>query len=183
MMRIPFSVRGFRGAIAVTVEANDPARTGHDLVVPDLDVEAFRGFPVCTASLTYDGAGIHAIFGWIQVITTADGVSVDLLPNLDGTDPFSAYGYLPTFFDAPANPGHPDGVWRADTFLVVVPDVIRSRVVVPVAGFTWGYELVGSRPVVSPVGELTVGEWAGHRDVLTQQHPGWGFRVGGRLEG
>ncbi|HZX04973.1 hypothetical protein [Kribbella sp.] len=171
-MRIPFTTRGHDGEISVRVEPNDPAVSGHYLVAPGLDP---AGFPVCTASLTFGGVGIDAILGWIQVVSSAGEVSVDLMPNLDGTDPFYTYGYLPTFFDAPANPDHSDGVWRADTFLVAVPDVIRSRRVVPVAGFTWGYELVGGRPVVLGVEELAVGEWAGHRELLGSRHPAWGF--------
>jgi hypothetical protein len=174
-MRIPFTARGHRGTIDVRIEPNDPPRFGHQLVVAKPDENAFRGFPVCTAALTYDGEGINAIFGWIQVITTAGEVTVDLLPNLDQTDPFYTYGYLPTFFDAPVNPDHPDGTWRADTFLVLVPDVIRSRVVVPVAGFSWGYELVASRPTVLPAAGLQADGWAGHRDVLAAAHPAWVF--------
>ncbi|GAA1579590.1 MULTISPECIES: hypothetical protein [Kribbella] len=174
-MRIPFTTRGYEGTISVRVEPNDPAVSGHDLVVPDLDAEAFRGFPVCTATLAFDGAGINAVFGWIQVITNGSDVSVDLLPNLDATDPFYAYGYLPAFFDAPANPDHADGVWQADTFLVEVPDVIRSRRVSPVAGFRWGYALRAGRPIVLDVAPLEVGEWAGHRDLLAARHPEWTF--------
>ncbi|NUR98727.1 MAG: hypothetical protein HOV67_26165 [Kribbellaceae bacterium] len=172
-MRIPFTTRGHDGTITVQVSPNDPAVSGHALVVPDLDANAFRGFPVCTASLSFGGEGINAIFGWIQVVENGRSVSVDLLPNLDATDPFYVYGYLPTFFDAPANPDHADGVWRADTFLAVVPDVIRSRVVEPVAGFSWGYELRGGRPRLLEVAE--VDGWAGRRDVLAGQHPAWTF--------
>ncbi len=68
--------------------------------------------------------------GWVQVITRSfdNDVSVDALPFLADAGPLYAYGYLPTFFDAPANPDHPDGEWRADTFLVIAPDVMRTRV-------------------------------------------------------
>ncbi|MFF0270200.1 hypothetical protein [Kribbella sp. NPDC004536] len=127
--------------------------------------------------MEFGGEGINAVFGWIQVIENSGVVSVDLLPNLDATDPFYVYGYLPTFFDAPANPDHADGVWRAETFLVVVPDVIRSRVVELVAGFSWGYELRDGLPELVEVAE--VDGWAGRRDVLASRHPrGRSFRVG-----
>ncbi|HWD81400.1 MAG TPA: hypothetical protein VG497_21040 [Kribbella sp.] len=172
-MRIPFTTRGHHGTITVEVAPNNSAVTGHALVVPDLDASAFRGFPVCTASVEFGGAGINAIFGWIQVVDNGGSVSVDLLPNLDATDPFYVYGYLPTFFDAPANPDHADGVWRAETFLVVVPDVIRSRVVSPVAGFGWGYELRGGRPALLDVVE--VDGWGGRRDFRASRHPKWVF--------
>ncbi|MFI5693531.1 hypothetical protein ACIA58_16915 [Kribbella sp. NPDC051586] len=173
---IPFEVRGQRGLISVRVVPNDdPWASGHQLVVPDLNAEAFRGFPVCTASLRYHGRGINSIMGWIQVVVRGADVTVDRAPNLDGTDPFYAYGYLPTFFDAPANPDHPDGTWRADTFLVVVPDVIRSRTVVPIAGFTWGYELRAGRPTLLDVAGRSVADWGGHREVLETGHPAWSF--------
>ena len=172
-MRIPFTARGHDGTITVRVTPNDPAVSGHALVVPDLELDGFRGFPACTASVEFGGEGINAVFGWIQVISNGAEVSVDLLLNLDPTDPFYVYGYLPTFFDAPADPDHADGVWRADTFLVAVPDVIRSRTVEAVAGFSWGYELRGGRPAL--LGVVEVGGWAGHRGVLTARHPKWTF--------
>ncbi|GAA1156294.1 hypothetical protein GCM10009630_62850 [Kribbella jejuensis] len=173
-MRIPFTARGHNGTITVEVSPNDPAVSGHALVVPDLELDAFRGFPMCTASVSFAGQGINAIFGWIQVVDNGGSVSVDLLPNLDPTDPFYVYGYLPTFFDAPANPDHTDGVWRATTFLVMVPDVIRSRVVEPLAAFTWGYELHAGQPRFLKV--VALDGWAGHHDVLASTHPTWTFR-------
>ncbi|MFC9692255.1 hypothetical protein ACFTSF_27145 [Kribbella sp. NPDC056951] len=173
---VPFETRGHRGLISVRVIPNDdPWASGHQLVVPDLDAEAFRGFPICTAALRYHGQGVQAIMGWIQVVTNGGSATVDLVPNLSSVDPFSSYGYLPTFFDAPANPDHPDGTWRADTFLVVVPDVIRSRVVEPIAAFSWGYELYSGRPELLDVGALPAKGWAGHRELLEAGHPAWTF--------
>ncbi|MFF0345967.1 hypothetical protein [Kribbella sp. NPDC004875] len=173
-MRIPFTARGHHGVISVRVEPNtDPTASGHGLVVPEVD--GFHGFPICTASLTFDGRGITAIFGWIQVVTNGPDVTVDLLPNLDRTDPFYTYGYLPTFFDAPANPNHPDGTWRADTFLVLVPDVIRSHAIKPVAAFTWGYNLTSGHPTLLPPHPLPPTNWSNHRPLLEQSHPTWTF--------
>jgi hypothetical protein len=40
---------------------------------------------------------------------------------------FTGFGYLPTFFDAPANPDHPDGEWVAETFLVGSGEDVRNR--------------------------------------------------------
>ncbi|MFF1817562.1 hypothetical protein ACFVWG_09710 [Kribbella sp. NPDC058245] len=172
-LSLPFETRGHRGLISVRVVPNDdPWASGHQLVVPDLDAEAFRGFPICTAGLRYHGQGIEAIMGWIQV---TNGVAIDLVPNLSGIDPFYSYGYLPTFFDAPANPDHPDGTWRADTFLTVVPDVIRSQVVEPIAAFSWGYELRSGRPDLLDVTTLAARDWAGHRALLETGHPTWTF--------
>lgn len=177
-LSVPFDVRGQRGLINVRVLPNDdPWASGHQLVVPDLDAEAYRGFPICTATLRYHGQGINAIMGWVQLITREfDGdVSVDALPMLAEAGPLYAYGHLPTFFDAPANPGHPDGEWRADTFLVIAPDVIHTRALEPVAAFSWGYRITGGYPdVLDPV-RRDASDWSGHRTVLATSYPDWSF--------
>jgi hypothetical protein len=53
----------------------------------------------------------------------------------------AAHSASPTFADAPANRHHPDGAWNAYAFLAAIPEVMRSRAVGPVAGFSWGYRL------------------------------------------
>jgi hypothetical protein len=177
-LSVPFETRGQRGLINVRVVANDdPWASGHQLIVPDLDAETFRGFPICTATLRYHGQGLNAVMGWIQVVARSfDGdTTVDVLPYFAGAAPFSSYGHLPTFFDAPANPDHPDGVWTATTFLTVVPDVIRSREVVPVAAFTWGYRLVGGHPSTLDPERRDHTDWSGHRAVLERDYPAWTF--------
>lgn len=176
-LSVPFEVRGQRGLVNVRVVANDdPWASGHQLLVPDLVAESFRGFPICTATLRYHGQGINAIMGWVQLATRDfDGlVSVDALPFHAEASPLFSYGHLPTFFDAPANPDHPDGVWRADTFLVIAPDVIRTRSLVPVAAFTWGYRLSGGYPdPLDPVRRDA--DWSDHRGVLQKSYPDWIF--------
>ncbi|WBQ03254.1 hypothetical protein [Kribbella sp. CA-293567] len=177
-LSVPFEVRGHRGLVNIRVLANDdPWASGHQLVAADLDAEAYRNFPICTATLRYHGQGLNAVMGWVQLVTRSfDGdVSVDVLPFAAEASPLYAYGFLPAFFDAPANPDHPDGVWRADTFLVVVPDVIRSRVLEPIAAFTWGYRLHGGYadpldPARRPA------DWTDHRAVLSASYPDWIFR-------
>jgi hypothetical protein len=173
-LSIPFKARGLDGTINVRLRANtDPVRTGHGLVAPDADLDTFRGFPICTATLTYAGEGLHAWFGWIQIITVAGDAMVDLADIVPG--PFYTYGYLPTFFDAPANPHHPDCEWRADTFLVQVPDVARTRRAEVVAGFSWGYRLRQRQPEPSALDGLQAAGWAGHRDLLAAEYPDWQF--------
>lgn len=178
-LTVPFETRGQRGLVNIRVLANnDPWASGHQLVVPDLDAESFRGFPICTATLRYHGQGLNAMMGWVQLITNTEAatgrstVEVDVAPILTG--PLYSYGHLPTFFDAPANPDHPDGVWRADTFLVIVPDVIRTRVLVPIAAFRWGYRLVGGHPdALDPERRET--DWAEFKTVLSTSYPDWTY--------
>ena len=180
-LSVPFEVRGQRGLINIRVLANDdPWASGHQLVVPDLDAEAFRGFPICTATLRYHGQGINAIMGWVQVVTRTESaarstvVSVDTLPFLAEAGPLYAYGHLPTFFDAPANPDHPDGEWRADTFLVIAPDVMHTRVLEPVAAFSWGYRLTGGYPDTLDPARRDPG-WPEYKAVLAGTYPDWTF--------
>ena len=93
--------------------------------------------------------------------------------------PLSTFGYLPSFADAPANPHHPDGSWRAFAFLIAVPDLVRVREVFPVAGFGWGYRLRGTRPVElfapTPAGTDV---WETWRPLLSELHTRWSFLPG-----
>ncbi|GAA1599102.1 hypothetical protein GCM10009789_61440 [Kribbella sancticallisti] len=180
-LSVPFETRGHRGLVNIRVLANDdPWASGHQLVVPDLNAEAFRGFPICTATLRYHGQGLNAIMGWVQLVTSTDAatgstaVVVDGFPFLADAGPLYAYGHLPTFFHAPADPGRPDGEWRADTFLVVVPDVINTRVLEPIAAFRWGYRLVGGYPdPLDP--ERRDPDWSGFKAVLSTTFPDWTY--------
>jgi hypothetical protein len=81
--------------------------------------------------------------GWVQVITRTSNnggtvdVEIDLPPFAGNPDsPMCHFGYLPTLFDAPANPDHPNGRWLAESFLVSV-DVRRLRID-PVAALACG---------------------------------------------
>ncbi|GAA0944318.1 hypothetical protein GCM10009554_38400 [Kribbella koreensis] len=174
-LSVPFEVRGQRGLINIRVLANDdPYASGHQLVVPGLDAESYRNFPICTATLRYHGQGINAIMGWIQLVTRSGVVTVDAPAFTADASPLSAYGFLPTFFDAPAHPEDPDGVWRADTFLVIVPDVIHTRAVEPVAAFTWGYRLHGGyADPLDPARRSA--DWQDHRATLAARYPYWMF--------
>jgi hypothetical protein len=80
---------------------------------------------------------------------------------LDG--PFYVIGYRPTFADAPSNPDHVDLDWVATTHLTVTErpataDPGSPEVLVPLAGFVWGY-----RRATGPRTELLRPIAAGHR--------------------
>ncbi|ADB31389.1 hypothetical protein Kfla_2313 [Kribbella flavida DSM 17836] len=177
-LSVPFETRGHRGLVNVRVLANDdPWASGHQLVVPDLNADAYRGFPICTATLRYHGSGLNAIMGWVQLVHRSfdDQRSVDVLPYFASAAPLYIYGHLPTFFDAPANPEHPDGDWRATTLLVIAPDVIHTRVLVPIAAFTWGYRLVGGHADPLDPERADPADWSGHRELLDRGYPDWTF--------
>ena len=130
---LPFACLGDAGTVEVHCGVtSDPAALGFDLAASGFDNARFTGFPAIRAEVSLDGEGYRAVVGWLQVISrslAASGklvVEVDLPPVLATTDsPLACFGYLPTFFDAPANPDHPDGEWVAETFLVALPDIAR----------------------------------------------------------
>ncbi len=177
-----FGLRAKTGRVLVTLSTNDdPVALGHPLVAPRFDARAFRGFPIVRASVEYEGIGLSAVMGWLQVIRHIDpngtetDLAVDRFPLGPDDSPLYTYGYLPTFFDAPANPDHPDGEWRAETWLVVVPDVVRTRRIAAVVGFDWGYRLKSGHPVLLPLTALPRSDWSGLLPRLRAEHPRWEF--------
>ena len=178
---LSFMLRERSGNVTIRVEPNrGPEDLGHPLVAVGYDRGRFVGFPVVEAVVSYEGAGWRAWMGWLQVIERVDDdgtVAVDVDVPLCGVDsPLYTFGYRPTFFDAPANPDHPNGRWNAYAFLVAVPDVVRSKVLQPINGFHWGYRLLGGEPVelFEPT-PLSVGMWDALRELLATSFPSWSF--------
>lgn len=180
---LPFACRGGAGSVRVHYGVSaDPVGVGFDLVAVGFDEELFRGFPAMRAEVSFDQDGYRAIFGWLQIIsrtTAATGdvdVGVDLPPLLAGADwPLAGFGYLPTMFDAPANPDHPDGDWVAETFLVAVPDVGRTRQLAALTGFRWGYRLAAARPALLPASPVGPERWKAHQPMLAGAYQSWSF--------
>jgi hypothetical protein len=187
---LPFSCRGGTGSVQVHYGVTaDPEEIGFGLVAVGYDPARFRGFPAVRAEVSFGQDGYRAVFGWVQIITrttepTSDAageteVSVDLAPLLADQDcPLAFFGYLPTLFDAPANPDHPDGDWVAESFLVAVPDIARTRRLAPVTGFNWGYRLKSGRAQPLPAGPAGPQRWLAHRAMLAERHPTWSFLPG-----
>ena len=66
--------------------------------------------------------------------------------------------------------------WAANAFLVAVPDVVRSLVLFPVAGFRCGYRPQGGSPVeILAPSSLPIDEWRRHRSLLETDYPSWTF--------
>ncbi len=177
-LTLPFTARGTSGRVQVMLRRNDdPTTSGHDLVFsPGSNLAALQGFPIITARIEMDAPGLSGVFGWVQLVTQrlALGRIERTIDAADFMAPFCAFGHLPTFLDAPANPGDADMTWGADTFLVALPDVSVTRVLQPLAGFRWGYQLVGGRPARSlPLAAADGSGWRDLRVVLERDHPGW----------
>jgi hypothetical protein len=106
---------------------------------------------------------------------------VDLAPELAALDrPLCCAGYLPTFFDAPANPDHPDGDWVAETFLVVSPTGSEPKELTALVGFRWGYHLQSGSPTLLPLELSTPADWSRCADVLRASYPSWSFGASAR---
>lgn len=178
---LSFACRGQTGKVAVHYGVTaDPVGVGFDLAAAGFDEPRFRGFPVIRAELSFGDKGYRAVFGWLQLIRHghADEAvpEVDLPPILaECGSPLAVFGYLPTMFDAPANPDHPDGDWVAETFLVAVPDIARTRCQTALTGFGWGYRLASGRPVPLPVSGISPDRWQANQPVLGAKFPDWSF--------
>lgn len=139
-----------------------------------------RGFPVVRASIEYEGEGYGAVMAWIQVIRYRIGdadeqVEVDQPPQLHESGmPYCFWGPNPSFFDAPSM-ARDAVLWTADAFLTATPDAAMTRVVRPVCGFRWGYEVAGGRPEPLPLVEAPPDAWESAREVLDERYPGWEF--------
>lgn len=182
MLMLPFACRDGEGRVDVHYGVTaDPVAVGFDLAAVGFDEARFAGFPVIRAEVSFSAEGYRAVFGWLQVVTrTATSgeqrTDMDMPPVLDGADtPLAEFGYLPTLFDAPANPDHPDGDWVAESFLVAVPDIARTRRLAALVGFTWGYRLRGGQPTPLPVSALRPDRWQDRRRFLTEAYPAWQF--------
>lgn len=184
---LPFEARGGTGSVHVHYGVTeDPAAVGFDLAAVGFDSEKFRGFPAVRAEIGFSQEGYRASFGWIQLVTSTKAgqadtatVSVDLAPMLASEDsPLAFFGHLPTLFDAPANPGHSDGDWLAESCLVAVPDIARSRRLAALTGFGWGYRLTAGRADPLPIVPVGPDRWRAHQPVLAERYPSWTFLDG-----
>ena len=127
VLRIPFESKGFAGVVTVdTVTSTNISQTGLNALLNDVPHERLIGYPIMTATVEHAGSGYNAVFAWVQFVemTPADEspstAFLDNMPSLNQQGPFSSLGFLPTLFDAPANPNAPDLQWRAHSYLVPV---------------------------------------------------------------
>jgi hypothetical protein len=184
MLRVPFSLRSISGLISVSVTANtDPRAIGYSLLTGGLPVDAARGFPVCRATVTYPAQGYAAVFGWTQMVRSADSA-----PGKFEMDPLSLYRQMPTpfawfgvrpeLFDAPSRESRHDMTWEAHSFLCVSPDAVLTRHVQAIAGFSWGFTISQHDITPAPPAMLGPEAWDSHLDLLRTDYPDWIFDRG-----
>jgi hypothetical protein len=178
LVRFDFELRDVAGYVVVTLEPNsDPVALGTR--------SSARGFPVCTATVTYDACGYLATLGWIQLVRSTDGegggteFDIDSYEPLGRTaHPFCWFGLTPTLFDAPSRPSVPDTLeWSANSFLGFIGAQRQARAIL---GFGWGFAVREREIVITPVEPLSAADWDSRLPVLRREHPLWDFDSGFR---
>ena len=182
---IPFRLRGVDGQVTVQYGVNeDPVRWGYSVLeLKWFSPELVRGFPVMQATVEYPAEGYAANMGWLQVVRYVvrdpgeeeRQTVFDVPPQLSETEaPYLAFGVRPTAFDAPSITAQ-DVNWDADTFLVYTPDAVLSRVLRPICGFRWGYEVLGGIVEVNPLSLADPDDWRRNLSDLRRRFSTWTF--------
>jgi hypothetical protein len=183
-LRIDFSLRGISGRIDVSISPNtDPSALGYSLLSYGLPVDFARGFPVCRATVAYPADGYAAVFGWTQMARSTDAATSDFemdpiaIYSEVGT-PFAWYGTRPELFDAPSRDSREDMTWECHSYLCISPDAVLSRRAQAVAGFGWGFTIVGGDIRSARAVPLGPADWDGHLRLLRASYPSWTFDGG-----
>ncbi|WP_285566311.1 hypothetical protein [Streptomyces sp. RTGN2] len=175
-MILPFTHDGETGRLSVEIEqVDDPSTIGKH--------PATQGFPCCTATVDHPGKGYRAMFGWVQFVRSTDnesgGADFDMDPFVlfeDAPSPYAFFGLAPTLFDAPSRAMRQPMAWLAHSFLAHTPLDGAQRCVLPLAGFSWGFDVDGTGGIaVRPAAALTAADWDGHVPYLRTRHPAWTF--------
>jgi hypothetical protein len=181
---IPFSLRGIGGLIDVSITRNtDPEAIGYLVLCYGLPVDFARDFPVCRATVTYPADGYAAIFGWTQLVRSTDsatgGFEMDPIAIYrDIATPFAWYGIRPELFDAPSRDPRDDMDWEAHSFLCISPDAVLTRQVQAIAGFSWGFTIIGNDIGITQPATLDPQAWDSHLDLLRTDYREWTFDAG-----
>ncbi|OJF12118.1 hypothetical protein [Couchioplanes caeruleus] len=143
--------------------------------------EQDRGMPMCTATVEFSARGYRALLGWVQLVREPDASGPFVVDPFDlfedSTAPFAWYGIQPVLFDAPSRRREGPVQWEAHSFLTIGPWDDDRRLVVPLAGFAWGYTQRSRTEDLrlSPMKLLGAAAWDGHRSYLTEKYPDWIF--------
>ncbi|HEY7946535.1 MAG TPA: hypothetical protein VID75_02600 [Acidimicrobiales bacterium] len=180
---LPFRLRGRPGAVRVTVVPNPgTADPGCEFLLFGMPPETFLGYPVCTATVDYDGDGYGAVFGWTQLVRSTDNATgghsfeIDPIAVYQKVDtPFAWFGVKPTLFDAPIRFEKQAMQWECDSFLCFLPDATMSRHVRAVCGFRWGFEIEGGDVMRREPIALHAEAWNALLPVLRSAYGRWTF--------
>jgi hypothetical protein len=177
-LRLDFHLLDARGRIDIAIEPNiDPEALGCPPFARDL--------PVCTATVTYEGRGYHAAFGWVQLVRSTDSASRGEEFELDPYEPlgrlshpFCFFGFAPVLFDAPSRASRDDMDWVANSFLCFVAPDAAGRETRAIAGFAWGFNIREREVALRSPESLDSAAWDSHLPLLRREHPSWTFATG-----
>ncbi len=182
---IEFRHHGYMGWIHVNSGRNHGVLSSGFSAISDKFTDSMvRGFPVIQTSVSFEGKGYEAMFGWFQVISHDYGTgetefSVDVTEQFrEFRNPFCYYGYKPAMYDAPRHVAAGLRTWKAYTFLCPLHlNGEKIRDIVPLGGFTWGYTLDEGR-VSGIMYPLPAGpeEWDTMRRNVSGSYPEWNFQ-------
>jgi hypothetical protein len=175
-VRLSFVLRSLPGLVDVSVEANaHPEALGCG---PQAE-----GFPVCRATVGYEGRGYVAALGWIQLVRSTDGESAGERFELDPFEPlgrtahpFCWFGFAPTLFDAPSRTSREPLDWTAHSFLGFIGE--RDHEARAILGFHWGFAIRDGTITITKPAPLAQGDWDAHLPLLRGAHPEWEFAPG-----
>lgn len=178
-VEIRFDFDGEHGRVLVEVVPNaDPMAVGKS--------ERELGMPVCTASVEFSARGYRSMLGWVQLVrqpSAAGPFEIDPFDLFaDSSAPFAWYGVRPVLFDAPSRWRSGAVQWEAHSFLTIGPWDVDRRLVVPLVGFSWGFDQdPKDRLQLSQVRLLGPQDWEGHRPYMAASYPAWKFSDGSPL--
>jgi len=174
-MILNFMHDGTAGMIEVRCERNDNP--------PALGCRpGSLGLPACMATVASAAQGYRAMFGCVQLVRSSDNVSAGAEFELDpfslfadATSPYCFYGFLPTLFDGPSRAHRQDMAWLAHSFLAASPLPGVERLVTPVAGFSWGFDILGDDVALREPAALNPADWCTHLPLFHSAYPAWRF--------
>jgi hypothetical protein len=144
-----------------------------------------HGLSACTATVAFPASGYWAMFGRIQLVRSSDNRSAGAAFEMDPLDlfahansPYAFYGHLPTLFDGPSRAERDDLDWLAHSFLAATPFDGQHRVI-PLVGFSWGFEIWGEEVTLRGLAELAPADWCAHLPTFERAYPGWRFATQG----
>jgi len=184
-MKTEFTHHGYAGQIDVAVRENHGVlSSGFSAIDLRFTDDMVRGFPVVNASVSFEGAGYEAMFGWLQVISHDLGkgetdFSVDIAKQFqEFANPFCYYGYKPRFYDAPSMNDPEIRLWKAYAFLCPLSLSNREeyRKITPLAGFIWGFTISRGKPesILEPM-PAGRDDWNLVRRNVASHYPQWKF--------
>ena len=179
-MELAFEHQGHPGRVIATLEG---------ALLPEAHGvgNAALAFANCRATIEFSGWGYLGLLGWVQLVRSTDNASQGRRFEMDPFDPFGLYeraplpycwyGIAPTLFDAPYRKERVRLDWVAHSFLAASPFGGNAKIVTPILGFAWGFQVAEDKSIaLTPITSLAAADWVSHMPYLRDCYPDWEFR-------